>query len=510
MLPTKTIPIGCDYIRMGFTYDGKVEFDPAHWKWYRKNRVRVSQSISSKYRWVRLFCRRNNPNSYYFYLEFSPNHVRWGKNTIPAMPDDTDYILDYLQEFLDRFFPFPEIAPIRSDRWIVTGVDYNMDMDLPPVIAASLVNSFFCLPFKRGSVKKTHHYNQPTKWINEDGTEIEDLEYDDNANFDPATGVSVRNAGDRFTYGHTIYNKYEQVYEEVLKAEENIENVHYQRTGDRNPWRYNTMQEFLSEWQKSPLCGLPSDLHRFEVKFRERPALKRIGLHDRTVESVLRYPNRVRAFQNILDRYGIETIPDDTIQPLKKYHESLGANTRKKQFSNGYEPTDFLRYILRGDFKAANADGIRPKPTPYSVQNLRKIRHACFKLGLYNANVNDDFFLLNHAEHILKASDGHTVAMPDWLEFWEPSPEPESEQACVIDPTTSITLSQPDKRKESGDKPNDVWPAVNHAEWLSTSRTKPFRYLYGESSFLELPAIRIAPETKHKVTSTEHSQRAPP
>ena len=496
MLLTKTIPIGCDFIRMGFTFNGAVKFDPAIWDFVRKKKEngsdyinrkkrRVRESFSRDYRWIRLFCRQINPNCHYFYLEFSPNHVRWGKNTIPAMPDDTEYILDYLQEFLDRFFPFHEIAPIRSDRWIVTGVDYNLDMKVPPVIAASLVNSFSNLPFKRGSFEESYFYNRRTKYEEEiagEMVEVDELEYDDRGNFDPATGVSVRNAGDRFTYGQTIYNKYEQVSEEVLKAERKIENEHYQRTGDWNPWRCDTMQEFLSEWQKSPLYGISPDLHRFEVKFRGSNALKRIGLQNRTIEGVLRYANRIRAFQNILDRHGIETIPDDPIQPLKEFHYSLGSNSRKKLFGDGYEPTDFLRYILRCDFDTANENGIRPKPTPYSEPQLRKIRNACFKLGLYNADVNDNFFLLHHAEHILKASAGCTVAMPDWWEFAEPSPEPESKQARVIEPTTSMILTQPDKRKESEDEPNDVWPAVNRAERLRKSRNKPFRYLYGESS----------------------------
>ena len=499
MQPTKTIPIGCDYIRMGFTYDGKVEFDPAHWISISDRKRRVHENISAEFRWIRMFCYRINPNSRRFYVEFSPNHVRWGKNSIPALPDDTGYILDYLQGFLYRFFPLAKDAPVRSDRWSVTGTDYNMDMELPPMIVASLIRAFVHLPFKRSSAQDSYHHNRYAE------PECLEDEWDE-----PASGMRVKNAGDRFTSGHTIYNKSEQVSEKVLKAERKIENEHYQRTGDWNPWRCDTMQEFLSEWQKSPLHGISPDLHRFEVKFRGSNALKQIGLHDRTIEGVLRYPNRIRAFQNILNRHGIETIPDDPIQPLKEYHDSLGSNSRKKLFGDGFEPTDFLRYILRGDLKTANENGIRPKPTPYSVQQLRKIRNACFKQGLYNADVSDNFFLLHHSEHILNASDGYTVAMPDWWEFVEPSPESESEHACVIESATSITLTQPDKRKESGDKPNDVWPAVNLAERLGKSRNKPFRYLYRESSFLELPDIRIAPETKHKVTPSEYSQRAPP
>ena len=176
----------------------------------------------------------------------------------------------------------------------------------------------------------------------------------------------------------------------------------------------------LNSEEPSPLYGLPPDIQRFEAKFREKDALKKIGLYDRSIEGALRFENRVGAFQTILRKHGIKAIPDDPIRPLAEFYDSLGSNARQKYFHCFSKPTAFLKFILHGDFKSANKRGVRPKESPYSETRLKNLRRDCFKLGLYVNDPLDNYFLVEHAKHIFESADGFYATMPDWKQFCQP------------------------------------------------------------------------------------------
>ena len=240
-MPTQAIAIGHDYLKAGFAYNGHVDFNPRIWQCISSRKRRVKESISRNHRWIRLFCYRRNPNSHYFYFEASPNRIRWRRNTRPSIPADADYIIDYIQDFLNLYFPVAEIAPLRSDRWTVTGVDFNLDMNLPSQISASLVRSLSHLPFQRSSVEKSYHHDIPAAW------DFEEEEW-----LEPASGMIVKNSGTRLRYGHACYSKYEEVYERSKQEERKLGIGYCRQTSDVEFPDNETFQDYFRRLKASP------------------------------------------------------------------------------------------------------------------------------------------------------------------------------------------------------------------------------------------------------------------
>jgi len=189
-------------------------------------------------------------------LVFNPNQILHGHNAFAALPDDTDTVLDLVDGLIKRHLWILGLPSVRSDRWKLSGVDYNADRRLPPYLLDCLGRAFQALPFLYSSKDKAFNDDTET-WLDENDRRFLESFY-------------TMNGGKVQTLVHNIYDKEKEF------AEHHPALVHLVR-------------------------GVVRD----EIRVRGKRTLKLFGFKRLTIEQALRRSDRVAVFQQVLERHGL-------------------------------------------------------------------------------------------------------------------------------------------------------------------------------------------------------------
>ena len=524
--------IGLDRVVAYCDYPGRLDLHPELWrKWfYRKHEKQNPAEKVSRYTLRNHYCVEKNGifllvlrHSMYFHrflLFFNPNRLKHLDNPDgdkhsqllqPAMPEDAEHILSVLENTIYPLVPvIRDEIPFRSEAWTVSGIDLNVDMDNPHPIFNAIIRGMRSIGLQYGQNVRDFHYKEhfdPEKEIEEAEIEL--------SNYDPEiaiTGLKLRNGGKKRRYEHAFYQKKEEGY-------------------FRDGERYH---------------HLSPDSNREEVRFRGKDMLQEIGLIDRSILSVLQFPDRAAGLLFMMRKHGVSVLPKPYQNPFSLNREILKESIRfsltmlesdgKPELPHHFTPFDviahhfrtsgiaelppvyreplqsilpdsrpsilrlyeakdssgrsYLQHVLAKRFDNANAIAVQNGYEKREDRSLQNLRRKCFNHGLFMVNPLDNALLLLYLSHIIYTSNGCSVSFPNWQHLFAP---------CDIGGLRQMLRNMEQNNTE--EEPV-IKPTVT-----ANSLSKPLFEL-------NLDRITHSPHRsekgKHKVTPIEHSQRAPP